>query len=134
VPLLTDLPIFRHLSSEDWSEKPRGRPSLLSSADQYDRKDPANLPDIADFLAIETGKVIAVDTIRHMIGRLPGFKMIEGIPFEVNRMDCDPAAMERYFDDLERILVDFPCAMVVNVDETGHCDWVDARTQTVVVP
>jgi hypothetical protein len=49
-------------------------------------------------------------------------------------MDCDPAAIERYFDDLERILVDFPCAMVVNVEKTGHCDWVDARTQTVVVP
>jgi hypothetical protein len=82
--------VFRHLSSEDWSEKPRGRPSLLSEdeivkmrcfiVDQYDQKDPANLPHIADFLAIETGKVIAVETIRHIIGRLPYFKMIEGIP------------------------------------------------------
>jgi hypothetical protein len=89
---------------------------------------------MADFLAIETGKVIHVDTIRHIIGRLPCLNTIGGVPFEAYRLECDPVSIERYFEDLERILVDFPCAMVINLDETGHCDWVEARIESVVVP
>jgi hypothetical protein len=68
-----------------------------------------------------------------MIARLPGFKIAVGIPTEEQRMRSDPREIDAYFERLEYILVDFPADMVMNLDETGHCEWVDARTEPVIV-
>jgi hypothetical protein len=35
---------------------------------------------------------------------------------------------------LESILIDFLADMVVNLDETSYCDWIDAGTEPMVVP
>jgi hypothetical protein len=136
--------IFRHMTEERWTGRPRGRPPSVSPAelvalrqylkDQYSDKTPASYADISDFILIETGKCIPIDTIRHLMARFPGFKTVVGLPFEAERVKSDPAAIDAYFDRLARILVDFPAEMVINLDETGHCEWVDARSEIVLVP
>jgi hypothetical protein len=80
------------------------------------------------------GQIVAADTLRHYIHRLPEFKVIDGVPFEADRLESDPEAIDDYFNSLQHILIDFPAAMVVNLDETGHCEWVDSRIEKVIVP
>jgi hypothetical protein len=86
----------------------------------------ASYADVNDFVFIETGKSIPADTIRHLIARLPGFKIAIGIPSEEDRVQSDPQEIDTYFELLESILIGFPADMVVNLDETGHYDSVNA--------
>jgi hypothetical protein len=69
-----------------------------------------------------------------MIARLPGFEIAIGIPTEEDRVQSDPQEIETYFELLESILIDFPADMAVNLDETDHCDWVNARADPLIVP
>jgi hypothetical protein len=61
-------------------------------------------------------------------------KFVQGIPFDAARVDADPTEIEMYLDEIEELIVGFPAAMIVSLDETGHCEWVDTHRETVVIP
>jgi hypothetical protein len=136
--------IFQHVTEARWTRLPQGRPGTLSPGematlrgflmDQFRQRTPASYADINDFLLIETGKSIPIDTVRHLVRDLPGFKIVIGMPTEEERALFDPQEVGAYFERLECVLVDFPADMVVNLDETGHCEWVDAAPEPVVIP
>jgi hypothetical protein len=69
-----------------------------------------------------------------MIARLPGFKSAIGILTEEFRVQSDPQEIEAYLELLESPVIDLRTDMVVNRDEAGHCDWIDARTEPEIVP
>jgi hypothetical protein len=83
---------------------------------------------------LETGKSTPVDTIRHLMARFAGSETAVRIPFEAKRVKTNRVDYDRYFDRLDRILVDCPADMVVNLDETSHCEWMDAQTEILKVP
>jgi hypothetical protein len=86
---ITRATVFHHRSGDDWSENSRERPTLRTEAeilkmrsfidDCYAQSERANYSDRANVLTIKTGKVIRVDSIRHIIGRLSCFKIIRGV-------------------------------------------------------
>jgi hypothetical protein len=141
---LTGSTVASHVSGHDWTAGPFGRPTVLTSSQrtrivefvraQFEIRKPVTFSDLTEFVETELAEDIVPDTLRHYIHRLPEFKVIEGIPFEAERLEADPAQIEEYFDCFQRILVDLPAAMVVNLDETGHCEWVDSRIEKVIVP
>jgi hypothetical protein len=104
--------------------------------EQFEISKPATFTDISDFILISSGISVAQDTLRHVIHRLPGFKVIDGIPMESDRVHADQQEIQAYFANLARIFSSeqVPASMVVNLDETGHCEWVDARHEKVIVP
>jgi hypothetical protein len=133
-----------HASEGGWTGESVERPSILMPShlailsefirDRFDAKQPASLVDISDYLLEPLGHALRVDRIRHITLRLPGFKLIDGVPFEAARVHADSEEIEAYLNDMTQLIEDCPAAMIVNLDETGHCDWVDARREKVVVP
>jgi hypothetical protein len=83
--------------------------------------------DVDGFILIKTGKPIHSEKTRHIMARLLGFKIGTGIPPEEDWVQSDFQDIDAYFERLESILVDFPADMVLNLDETGHFDWVEQR-------
>jgi hypothetical protein len=53
---------------------------------------------------------------------------------EKERLGCDIAETELYFEALSQNVTDVPAAFLFNLDESGFRDWADRREQTVVVP
>jgi hypothetical protein len=104
--------------------------------DRFAECEPATFCDISEFLFIHSNISIADDTLCHIVHRLPGLKVIRGIPMETERVETDQQQIQAYFRMLEQILNtdDIPAGMVVNLDESGHCEWVDAHEEKVVVP
>jgi hypothetical protein len=54
--------------------------------------------DLAEFVETEPVEDIVPDTLWHYIHRLPEFTPIEGIPFEAERLEADPAQIHEYFN------------------------------------
>jgi hypothetical protein len=138
--------ISKHVSAKDWTGVRRGRPATLPDEviiavrrfiiEQFQQAKPATFGDINEFILDDCHISISQDTLRHVVHRLPGFKVINGIPTEAERVHADEREIQAYFANLARIfsMEDIPAAMIVNLDEAGHCDWVDARHEKVVVP
>jgi hypothetical protein len=81
-----------------------------------------------------TNKHLLLDSVRHIVRRLPQFRVIKGVPIDARRLECDPAEIDEYYQVLESLLEDFPAAMIINIDETGHQEWADSHPERVVVP
>jgi hypothetical protein len=135
--------VASHVSGENWTAESFGRPTILTAEqrarvvgfvrEQFDIQKPVTFANLSEFIEIELGIVITADTLRHDVHRLAEFKIIEGVPFEADRLEADPEEVDEYFNCLQRILIDFPAAMIVNFDETRHCEWVDSRIEKVIV-
>jgi hypothetical protein len=136
--------VSHHFNEIGWSTNPEGRNSLLSDSemsklgqfiyDRYENNNPASYHSVQHFVEEVLERIINIDTIRHIIRKFPDFKAIDGIPMEASRVFSDPQAIDAYYDRLTSILQDFPAALVINLDETGHQDWVDANPEKVIVP
>jgi hypothetical protein len=63
----------------------------------------------------------------------PGFKRVVGVPTEEQQVQSDLQEIIADFDRLACILIDVPAEMMLNLDETGHCDWVNAEIFLVLV-
>jgi hypothetical protein len=136
--------IQKHLTGEGWTGNAMGRPTMLSDEhteairtfiiDRFDAKNPASYDDIAQFLVLEFELYPPLKVIRYHVAQIPDVKMITGEPMEDNRVEADPTVIENYYKFLEAHLKDFPAALVLNLDERGHDDWVDAHSQKVAVP
>jgi predicted translin family RNA/ssDNA-binding protein len=90
--------------------------------------------DIANHLNEESGTQMPIDSIRHQIAKLPGFQVVKGRAMDARRLACDQSEIDRHYEALEAVLEDFPAALVVNIDETEHQEWVDAHAEKAVFP
>jgi hypothetical protein len=103
-------------------------------SDRFAANHPASLVDIADFVLESLGHALWADTVRHIIMRMPGVKFIDGVPLEAARVGGDPVEIEAYVTEMDMLIEDVPAPMIANLDDTGHCEWIDACRETVVVP
>jgi hypothetical protein len=92
------------------------------------------MPTSVTLSFLETGKSTPVHTIRYLMARFAGSETAVRITFEAKRVKTNRVAYDQYFDRLDRILVDYLADMVVNLDETSHCEWMDAQTEIVIIP
>lgn len=54
---------------------------------------------------------------------------------ENDRIFCDPQKIDNYFNELEEALkYDIPPQFIINIDETGFQEWVDAKRLKCIVP
>ena len=125
--------------------KPIGRPSLLTAEERmslvrwiketYRKKYPATYQTVADYISDQFHKDICLDTIRHMISGIEELKVVTGHPMENERIFCQPEKIDQYFDQLEEILkFGIPPEFIINIDESGFQEWVDARRLQCIVP
>jgi hypothetical protein len=62
------------------------------------------------------------------------FRVVKGIPIEVERSVCDPDATDAYFQTPGQFLGDSPAYLVINLDETRHQECVDGHAESVFDP
>lgn len=55
---------------------------------------------------------------------------------ESERVHCNTELIDMYYSKLERILKTYriPSAFIINIDEAGYSEWVDAGKIKVIVP
>lgn len=122
-----------------------GRPSILSEEERerlmdyvtstYNEKYPATYQNIADFIHDQFFKKVTLDTIRHIVQSMDALKVVTGIPMENDRIFCDSKKIDDYFNKLEDALkFDIPPEFIINIDETGFQEWVDAKRLKCIVP
>lgn len=125
--------------------RPVGRPSILSEdekihlihwiKDSFVQKYPATYQKIQEFIEDRFGKKINIDTVRHMISVIDDLKIVRGIPMENDRVFCDPQKIDNYFQELEEALMfGIPPEFIINIDESGFQEYVDAREVQCIVP
>jgi hypothetical protein len=61
-------------------------------------------------------------------------RTIRGVPMEKQRLDCDIAEIELYFQTLTENISAVPAAFAFSLDESGFQDWADRPERTVRVP
>ena len=67
--------------------------------------------------------------------RIPQIKAVNGIKMKSNRVQCDPDLIDLFYDELEELLsLGIPSAFIINIDESGYCDWIDTNDTKVLVP
>lgn len=122
-----------------------GRPPILTEYERtmlidwitltYEQKYPATYQLISDFLNDKFGKDIRLDTIRHLVSTMEELKVVVGKPMENDRVFCQSEKIDKYFDELEAALeFDIPPEFIINIDESGYQEWVDARDIHCIVP
>jgi hypothetical protein len=60
---------------------------------------------------------------------MPDMKTVDGIPIERARVMPDPAAIDIYYAKIAELIDGIPREFVLNMDETGFSDHVDAREE-----
>ena len=123
-----------------------GRPSVLTQSQQadlktfirgrFDRRCPASYEDCRDFLIERFDLSINVKTLRGMVDRWADFRVVDGVPMEDSRNFSDRNEIDEYFARLGEMLdvAKIPPAFVINADETGFQEFVDARGSARIVP
>lgn len=123
-----------------------GRPSLLDAdqvkavrafiADRMEKRMPCSYDDILEFFQDEYGVLLNIGSLRNFVARSKEFKTVTGIPLEDLRLFSKPEEIDAYFENVEEILsaAKIPAAFVINVDESGFNEFVDARETTRIVP
>ena len=131
---------------ESTSPCSNGRPSVLTHEQQdalktfirgrFERRCPVSYEDCRDFLIDRFEVTINIKTLRGMVERWDDFRVVEGVPMEDSRNFSDPDEIDEYFARLREILetAKIPAAFVINADETGFQEFVDARASARIVP
>jgi hypothetical protein len=129
---VSEATLAAHVSADDWTSGSFGRPPALNSEqrarvvafvrERFDAQKPVTFSDLAEFVETELGAFLTADTLRHYVHRHEEFKVIDGVPSEADRLGGDPEQIDEHSDGLQRTLIDFPAAMIVNLDATGHCE------------
>ena len=103
--------------------------------DAFSRNVPATFEDILHFVKERFGISLMIKTLYKLIGQIPQLKSVTGIPMESERVNCGIHMIDQYYDDLEEVLkLGIPSAFIINIDEAGYSEWVDARNVKVIVP
>ena len=92
------------------------------------------LNDILNHLFLVHEVEILPDTLRKWIYREKDIKIVEATPLEEARMKVSFDDISSYFDNLEKIISNYPSAFVYNVDESGFDKFADKKNCSIVVP
>lgn len=93
------------------------------------------LDDILHFISDNFNKVPSKSTVRRVIlERIPGFKIVEVSPLELERFDCKYEDIQAFYADLTTELEGVATRFCFNLDESGQIDYVDATKVHVIVP
>lgn len=123
-----------------------GRPSLLTEEqltalrrfieERFASRYPVSYEDCRAFLLESFDLAVNIKSLRSLIERTDAFKTVVGEPMEDSRNFCDPSAIDEYLAHLEEVLRvgKVPAAFVVNIDEAGFSEFVDARRSMRIVP
>ena len=97
---------------------------------------PTSYEDLRDFLEEEFEKIVNINSLRNWMARNEEFKSVVGVPLEDSRTYANPDQIDAYFQRIAEIIEvgDIPAAFVVNVDESGFDQFVDARRSVRIVP
>jgi hypothetical protein len=136
--------IHKYVVELRWLSRLEGRPHLLTEehiasisgfvTERFESRRPVSFADIANHLSEEFGIQMRIPLVRHQIVKLPGFRAVKGLPMDARRLECDPAQIAHYYAALDAMPQDFPAALVVNIDETAHQEWVETHAEKVAVP
>ena len=136
--------VARHISKYTNSPKRVGRPSLLQQGileriDQYvtqcfHEQHPVTYNDIQDFVHRESGQMLLIDTVRHIVSRNRHWKVVAGVPMESLRLQAEDEEIDRYFELLESDVEGVPAHFIFNADECGFDEWQDRRECHAIVP
>lgn len=123
-----------------------GRPKLMSDEqleavrrfvqERFEQKVPATYDDIVEFVADEFDEILNINSLRNFLARSNLFKSVDGVPLEDSRLFSRPDQIDEYFRRLDEIIqtAEIPAAFIMNVDESGFNEFVDARHTTRIVP
>lgn len=123
-----------------------GRPPLFSAEQRQEILDfvecrfrmrmPASYEDLRDFTEEKWGIVPQVGTLRSIIAEWDAVKTVDGEPMEDSRLYSSREEIENYFEEIGELVrgAAIPAAFVVNVDESGFDQFVDARQTRRIVP
>ena len=123
-----------------------GRPSVLTQEQQnelrafllsrFENRYPASYEDCRDFLLNAYDLSVNIKTLRGIVERCCDFRVVEGVPMEDSRNFADPDEIDAYFARLREVLevAKIPAAFVINADETGFQEFVDAHRSARIVP
>jgi hypothetical protein len=103
-------------------------------SDGLSKNRPVTYEQLADAIEYNFSKIVSTDALRHIIARMDDVKTVVGIPKEKERVDVDPAVVDKWYDDLVEEIDGIPRQFIFNVDETGCCEYADRREICVVVP
>ena len=123
-----------------------GRPSLLDEEqafalnrfiqEKYDLRMPVTYQQCTKFLHDQFRLSVNVASLRAFLQREGTFKTVIGTPMEDSRNFCSEEEINEYLSNLEHVLsiAKIPSAFVVNIDEAGFAEFVDAQRSTRIVP
>jgi hypothetical protein len=60
--------------------------------------------------------------------------MVRGVPTDKSRVFTNTQEIDTFSEEMDQVLRHFRRQFVINVDETGCADFVDARNEYVIVP
>ena len=96
---------------------------------------PMTYDDISFFIKERFDKSIEQSALYKLIQRIPQLKSVEGEPMDSLRIEYSCQEIDSYYNELEAILQrKIPAPFVINIDESGCNEFVDAMNTTVVVP
>lgn len=123
-----------------------GRPSLFTAEQRqrildfiefrFNQRLPASYEDIREFTQEEWDITPHIGTLRSIIGEWEAVKTVTGEPMEDTRLYASRSEIEHYFEDVREVVMNgqIPAAFIVNVDESGFDQYVDARQSRRIVP
>ena len=143
--------ISHHLSRSFVSSSPvspskNGRPSALNDdelnglcefiRERFAQRYPVSFEDCRDFLDDRYKVQVHIKTLRGIIDRSAIFKTVTGVPMEDCRNFSSPDEIDDFFSRLREVLDvgEILAPFVINVDETGFQEFVDARRGIRIVP
>jgi hypothetical protein len=127
-------------------EDPRsiGRPTLLDDSkrerlfafvrERFASAHPATYEDLLDFCDDKLEVNLLPNTLRHIVLDSKEVRVITGVPMEKERVACDPAEVDRFYEAITRAIANTPASLVFNCDEAGFQEWADKREVSVIVP
>lgn len=123
-----------------------GRPPLLSDdeldvlrrfiTERFHARVPCTYDDILEHMEEKCGRLLNINTLRAYIADSSEFKSVTGVPLEDSRLFSRMEDIDDYFHRLNEVisLGNVPAAFIINVDESGFNEFVDARKSVRIVP
>ena len=122
------------------------RPALLNEEQKfivneyitqcYNEHRPLNIFALIDVIYNNFNVFISYNTIYKQIQESPHIKTVLAPVYETTRAEVKLADIKQYYEDLNNIFVhtNVPPSFIINVDESGFVEYIDERSEIVVVP
>jgi hypothetical protein len=132
-----------HISRLDSPIRPNGRPRVLIPEahpwinkvvnERVRRHKPVSVPYLSEPIQLLFGVNLSLNTLSHIVRQIPGVKVIDRIPVEKACAFGDSGAIDAYYSKVANQTKGVPRGFIVNMDEIGFADFVDARPERVIV-